>query len=342
MKISVVTPAYNVASYIGAAIASVLAQSHRDWAMIIVDDGSTDGTAETAAGFSDPRVRLIRQPNSGVSAARNRGIAEAEGDAVLFLDADDWLAPDGLARLVAALPGAVAAYGPYRFVSEQGAPVGGPRYPAAGRDLVSKLIERNLFANGGHLLIRREALAVAGQFREDLAYGEDWEYWIRLALRGRFGRASGRWPVLFVRQRAGGAYQRNAQSEAAFRPCMDIIFSNPDLIARIGLAGCIAAQRRAEAENRWIAGRELIRNGREAGLEYLGRAFAAKPSLKRAVLLALAHARPLSRTPLSGPFRRYLSETNKDVSLSCPSSTPTDVSHGTGAAGVIKAVKPPP
>ena len=113
MRIAVVTPAHNVAAYIGVTIASVIAQSHPDWAMLVVDDGSTDRTAEAVAGFADPRLRLLRQANQGVSAARNRGLAVADGEAVLFLDADDVLAPDALARLVRALeaaPDAVAAY----------------------------------------------------------------------------------------------------------------------------------------------------------------------------------------------------------------------------------------
>ena len=162
MKISVITPAYNVAPYIGATVTSVLAQSHQDWALIVVDDGSADATADIVAQYRDPRIRLIRQRNAGVAAARNRGIAEAASDAILFLDADDWLAPDALDRLAAALPGAVAAYGAYRFVSEEGEATGRTRSPKVTGDIVPKLLERNLFANGGHILMRRDAVAAAG------------------------------------------------------------------------------------------------------------------------------------------------------------------------------------
>ena len=76
MHIGVVVPAYNAASWVGDAIASVIAQTHRDWSLVVVDDGSTDGTGAVAANFRDARIRLIRQANAGVSAARNRGIAE--------------------------------------------------------------------------------------------------------------------------------------------------------------------------------------------------------------------------------------------------------------------------
>src|SRR5689334_14930827 len=109
-------PAWNVAPWIGAAIRSVLGQTWPDWRLVIVDDGSVDATFAVAGGFADPRLLLVRQANAGVSAARNRGAEMLDGDALLFLDADDVLATDALAVLapaLAAAPGAVAAVGPY-------------------------------------------------------------------------------------------------------------------------------------------------------------------------------------------------------------------------------------
>jgi len=99
LHIAVIVPAFNVAPYVRDAIVSVVEQTHRDWSMVVVDDGSTDGTTRIAAMVPDPRISLIRQGNAGVSAARNRGIAASASDACLFLDADDWLAPDALVRL---------------------------------------------------------------------------------------------------------------------------------------------------------------------------------------------------------------------------------------------------
>ena len=93
MHIFIIMPAYDVADFIATAIESVLAQTHRDWTLVVIDDGSTDATAEVAAGFGEA-VRLIRQKNSGVSVARNAGAAAASGDWLAFLDADDWYAPD--------------------------------------------------------------------------------------------------------------------------------------------------------------------------------------------------------------------------------------------------------
>src|SRR5690349_18150595 len=127
--VSILTPAYDVPRYVGAAVDSVLAQDFPDWEMIVVDDGSRDGTAKVVAARKDPRIRLLRQDNAGVSAARSRAIAEARGEAFLFLDADDWLAPDALSRLVdvlATAPEAVGAYGGFAFVAEEAQPGDAP------------------------------------------------------------------------------------------------------------------------------------------------------------------------------------------------------------------------
>ena len=126
MKFSVIIPLYNKAPYIRKALESVLAQTYTDYELIIVDDGSTDGSAEIAEAFlQDPAsrlspltssltsdsvpasrlsplafsLRLLKQPNQGVSAARNAGVAQAQGEYLAFLDADDWWEPTYLERM---------------------------------------------------------------------------------------------------------------------------------------------------------------------------------------------------------------------------------------------------
>ena len=302
MRVGIVTPAWNVAPWIAEAIRSVIAQTHTDWRMVVVDDGSTDATADLVGGFRDDRLTLLRQANAGVSAARNRGLAalDPSTEAVLFLDADDRLAPNALARLVAALdaaPLAVAAVGPCAL---------GRRVlrPAAG-DLLEPLLHRNRFANAGHLLIRRARAIEAGPFCPGLAYGEDWDYLIRLAMLGSFTAARGRSPVLHVRVRPG-AYYRLATDPAAFTACLDTIFANPALLSRLGSERLAALRQRAEAESHWVIGRELIRHGRRhAGRDWLHRSVRALPSTRRLLLLAGAHVLPLLPTKLRGPFAAY-------------------------------------
>src|SRR5437879_4321228 len=97
---SVIVPLYNKADYIVSAIRSVQAQSWTDFELIIVDDGSTDDSADHVMRFtSDPRLRLIRQPNRGVGAARNRGMTDARGELFALLDADDEWLPSHLGNL---------------------------------------------------------------------------------------------------------------------------------------------------------------------------------------------------------------------------------------------------
>src|SRR5215203_1775138 len=97
-RVSVVIPCYNQARFLGEAIQSVLCQGYPDLEIIVVDDGSEDSTEEVASGYTkkDPRVRLIRQDNKGLAAARNRGLSEAGGEYVVFLDSDDRLVLEAL------------------------------------------------------------------------------------------------------------------------------------------------------------------------------------------------------------------------------------------------------
>ena len=312
--ISIVTPAFDVAPFVADAIRSARAQHLPGWEMILVDDGSRDGTARAAehAAEGDARIRILRQANAGVSAARNAGLAASRGEALLFLDADDWLAPDALRRLATALraaPDAALAYGPWAAVAEAARPGDLPLTlktgPFPSGDVLDRLLVRNLLVNGGHALIRRAALDAAGGFRPGIRYGEDWECWVRLALRGRFAHVPGRAPLLFVRERSGSAYRRMACDAAAFAPALEAIWSNPALAARLGKR-LPRLRARALAERDWVVGRELVRHGaRSEGLARLGASLGAAPGLRRAALLAAAHLLPLLPAPLHGPFRRY-------------------------------------
>ena len=297
LRIAVIIPACNAAATLGDTLHSVLAQTHADWRMVVVDDGSSDATAALAAAVPDPRIQVIRQANAGVSAARNRGMATLNGDGFLFLDADDVLAPQALAALARALavaPTAVAATGAARFVTSNGRRGWRRTLPAPSGDLLPDLLVRNRFANCGHMLIRGDTVHATEGFRRELSYGEDWEYAIRIAARGHFVAVPGSAPMLFVRERDDGGYWRRAADPAALLPCLDVIFADPLLTARFSPAHLAALRRRAEAENAWVVGRALLRQGNAVvGRGWLSKSVAAAPSVRRVALLCALCSRSL-------------------------------------------------
>lgn len=109
MKVSVIVPLYNKAPYVGRTLDSILRQTYANYQVLVVDDGSSDDGPSIVRNFGDRRIRLVQQANAGPAHARNRGLAEAQGEYVVFLDADDEWRPGFLARTVAALEAADAA-----------------------------------------------------------------------------------------------------------------------------------------------------------------------------------------------------------------------------------------
>jgi hypothetical protein len=303
LRIGVVIAAYDMAAWIGTCLSSLLDQTYRDWSAVIVDDGSRDGTAAVVAEFCDPRIRLVRQSNSGVSAARNRGLAEIGGEAVLFLDADDWLARDALARMAAALGAradAAAAWGRFALMDATAEPGHRPARVVRPRlyesNALAALLVGNRFANGGHVLIRRAAVARAGRFDTRLGFGEDWDYWVRLALAGPLVAVPGAAPLLFVRQREAGAYRSRVCDPGAFVPATAAIFGNPTLRDRFPPRRLRALQYAGQAEQAWIAGRAMLALGRvSAGLRLLRRSVRMHPTARRIALLVALHAGALAR-----------------------------------------------
>ena len=105
--VSIVMPSYNVEQFIAAAIDSVQAQTFEDWELLVVDDGSTDGTCAVAQRYarSDSRIKVLRKENGGLSDARNYGLERARGELVHFFDSDDRIVPEFYSTLVAAING---------------------------------------------------------------------------------------------------------------------------------------------------------------------------------------------------------------------------------------------
>lgn len=190
--ISVIIPLYNKEAGIATALRSVLAQSFQDFEVVVVDDGSTDGSAAVVKTFNDPRIRLIQQKNAGVSAARNRGIEEAKGEYVAFLDADDEWTPgflEEIRTLQEAYPECKAQATNYIFNSN------GVKSPTILRKIPFKG-ERGILTNyfevascshppvcSISVCIERKLLQEIGGFPIGIKSGEDLLTWARIAVR---------------------------------------------------------------------------------------------------------------------------------------------------------------
>ncbi len=187
--VSVVIPAYNYAHYLPQAINSVLTQSHPALELIIIDDGSTDGTRATVAAIADARLRYVWQKNAGLSAARNSGLRKAQHELVAFLDADDLWHPDFLAialRRFSVLPAdfAIVATGAERMdASGQAHSV--PAYTAlqTGELTARDFCLRNRPLSSS-VVLKGRACADSGGFDTSLRSSEDRDMWIRLTARG--------------------------------------------------------------------------------------------------------------------------------------------------------------
>lgn len=191
MNVSVVIPAHNAAGTIAETLESLRDQTCPNWEAIVVDDGSRDETATIAARFAerDARIRIVNQPQMGVSAARNTGISLAHFDWLLFLDADDWLLPLHLERLTGALisdSDLDAVHCGWARVAPDGTLVGEKYWPGSG-DLFAPFARTCAFAIHA-CIVRRSLVEAVGGFDTSLRTCEDWDLWQRIARTGaRFG-----------------------------------------------------------------------------------------------------------------------------------------------------------
>lgn len=190
-RVSVIVAAYNAEAFLERTLASVLRQTFTDLELLVIDDGSTDGTARVVRRVMerDPRVHLIEQANRGLSATRNRAIGESRGELIALLDHDDLWHPQKLARQIAVLDarpdvGLVSCYSAVLDASQRclGWRVGGD----AQGDVYAEMLEWDMVSGGSVPLVRRAALETVGLFDEHLGSREDWDIWIRLARRVAF------------------------------------------------------------------------------------------------------------------------------------------------------------
>ncbi len=181
-KVSVIIPSYNRQAFIGRAIDSVLAQTTQDYELIVVDDGSTDQTKEVLATY-EGKIRYFYQSNAGISAARNRGIAEANGEYVAFLDSDDYWAPEKLAeqvKILDAKPKVGIVYGRMPIINEQGQTIGMKPAGVSGKNF-QELIQCWGDLPTSTVMTRRGIFTTAGVFDPAMEPMEDIDMWIRIS-----------------------------------------------------------------------------------------------------------------------------------------------------------------
>ncbi|MGL5084036.1 MAG: glycosyltransferase [Microcoleaceae cyanobacterium] len=187
--VSVVIPVYNGEKTIAETIDSVLSQSFKDFELIVINDGSTDKTLEIISQFQDPRLQVFSYSNAGLATSRNRGIQQAKGEYISFLDADDLWTFDKLEAQVQALnsdPEAAVVYSWTDLIDESSQFLSSDSRASFTGDVYPNILLASFPSNGSNVMVRRQAFAESGRFDESLKAAEDWEMWIQLGAKYPF------------------------------------------------------------------------------------------------------------------------------------------------------------
>lgn len=304
LAVSVVMSVYNGADTLAETIDSVLAQRDADFELVIVDDGSTDDTPRILERYTDPRIRVIRQQNRGLTQALIAGCAVARGRYIARQDAGDLSAPDRLAREARVLDGGVtfvscwtSVTGPElepMYVSHGN---GKAREPVAILDLSQPHAVIDGPAHHGSVMFRRDAYERAGGYRPQFRFGQDWDLWYRLAAIGTFQMIEEVLYTARISPRAISMVARPSQRELA-KISEELVRvraaggSEAELLDR---AARIAPPKRTtrcdEARGLYFIGEALRRNGDRRARSYLRRAAMSCPMLLAAWIRLLQSAR---------------------------------------------------
>ena len=268
-KISVVIPSYNGAHFLPKSIESVLAQDEVVEEIVVVDDGSTDNTADVVAQYA-PRVRYVFQSNKGLAGARNTGIREASSEWVALLDCDDWWMPSKIREQKRAIQqNTVLVYTGILLVNSDGSTSVSRATPPEA--LWPQLRTKNLITPST-VIIRKDALLKIGGFNESIRACEDWDLWVRLFPYGSFEAVSE--PLTAYRVVSGSLSSNPERMLNTFQSILDTTLLN-------GLSGVQRAIWRRRAISSQLYSAALIaREGRKVRDEfaYMLRSIATWPS----------------------------------------------------------------
>ncbi|MDX6482887.1 MAG: hypothetical protein QOE95_658 [Gaiellaceae bacterium] len=231
-EVAVLLPVRNGERYLRQAVDSMLGQTFRDFELVVVDDGSTDGSAALAEAVDDARLRLVRQEPLGLVEALRRGLAETTAPLVARMDADDLSLPTRLERQLAALVGDVVLVGcGFEAIDEDGRVTGSWLLPGDDAALRRRLLLRNPFAHGS-VVFRRDAVVQAGGYRADYGANEDYDLWRRLA---RDGRLAARPEVLYrYREHADAVTKSGVEERVEARERLrDELWRDPALLRAV-------------------------------------------------------------------------------------------------------------
>lgn len=224
-KVCVIIPACNAMKYLPAALTSVLEQTFTDFEVLIVNDGSSDRIQQWANSLTDKRVRLISQPNQGVSVARNTGISNTQSEYIAFLDADDLWQPTKLAEQVEFLDshphvGLVSTW--VTLIDEGDNFLSEAKLRFNPKKIWRQMIEQCLISCGSVPMVRRSCFENVGLFDPSLQFGEDWEMWTRIASRYEFGLLES--CLVSYRQHADNVSKKSRDMKPDFQQLIEKMF----------------------------------------------------------------------------------------------------------------------
>lgn len=282
-RVSVLVPAYNAAPFLAATLRSVLDGRFRDLEILVLDDGSSDGTADVARALGDPRVRVVSHSNRGMSATRNAGLALSQSDYVALLDADDLWHPDKLALQVQLLDQrpeldfCFTEFQPWQgeprpdFMQQ---PADARLDPGLTGWVYPRMIMTN-FALPSSVLMRRQLADRLGPFLCDDHQTDDWEYFVRASRQAQFGKLAA--PLVLYRQHPGSLSKRVPERNSTE-------LMRDQLLQRYGMScpqgGAVDArelQRRRQMGWRHFADAHVARGRLGLGLRTFGRLLLAGP-----------------------------------------------------------------